>query len=100
MKYELSTDRERQAIVLRGELTAPDRKDFDAMADTIAMSAGETIVVDLKGLAFMDSAALGMLLSLRGRATEADATVVLALIPGDVKDLLELTWFNTLFAFE
>ncbi|MEO5373038.1 MAG: STAS domain-containing protein [Alphaproteobacteria bacterium] len=100
MKYHLTTSGGRAAVALQGDLTLSDRGAFDSLIPQIVKGGGDAIVVDLGGLTYMDSAGLGMLLTLREKAGAAGAAVVLAKQQGDVKDLLELACFNTLFTFE
>lgn len=58
------------------------------------------IVVDLRGTAYVDSAALGMLLILRDKAVAVGKTVAITSVPGTVRDILRIANFEKLFEFE
>lgn len=55
------------------------------------------IVVDLSDVQYIDSAALGVLLLLRDKATAAGKKVSLANPKGTVKEVLEIANFSKLF---
>ncbi len=57
----------------------------------------KTIVLDLSGVDYLDSSALGMLLLLREKATQAKQTVELAGVKGMVKQVLGIANFDRLF---
>jgi anti-anti-sigma factor len=77
------------------------RDAFRHAADAaVASPEVRRIVVDLRGTAYVDSAALGMLLILRDKATAAGKTVAIASAPGTVRDILRIANFEKLFEFE
>lgn len=99
MKYEITTSGNRTVVNIHGELTLTDRGAFETLIPKVVGGGTDAIVLNLKSLAFMDSAGLGMLITLRERAGGGNK-VILSGPTGDVKELLELACFNTLFAFE
>lgn len=82
---------------LQGEVTAPDRAAFEAVAGQTLEPGPERVVVDLSELDYMDSAGLGFMLILLKMAEEKKASVTLAGPRGEVKEQLELARFNLLF---
>ncbi len=70
------------------------RKVTDALLDDATVRA---ITVDLARVDYMDSSALGMLLLLRERCEARGKTVALAGARGNVKLVLEVANFHTLF---
>ncbi len=100
MKYELSEESGKSILSLREQLTFSDRSGFDGLIPQILRNRAKSVVVDLKGLEYMDSAGLGMLLTLRDKADKAGASVTLRQPKGDVKELLKLSCFDTLFAID
>ncbi|CAA6604685.1 putative Antagonist of anti-sigma factor [Rhodospirillaceae bacterium LM-1] len=99
MKYEIKEDGGRSVLVLREQMTYADRQAFDGLVPGL-VKQGRAIVIDMAGLEYMDSAGLGMLLTLRDQADKARVKVSIRSAQGDVKELLRLSCFDTLFAFE
>ncbi len=58
-----------------------------------------TITVDLRGVEYIDSSALGMLLLLKERAGAAGKHVLLAGATGTIMQVLEVANFNRIFEF-
>ena len=99
MKYEIKNESGRSALVLREQMTYADRQTFDQMVPGL-VKQGMAIVIDMAHLEYMDSAGLGMLLTLRDQAEKARLKVSIRSAAGDVKELLRLSCFDTLFPFE
>ncbi|MEO5337413.1 MAG: STAS domain-containing protein [Magnetospirillum sp. WYHS-4] len=97
MKYEIKTDGGKTVLQIGDQLVAADRNEFDSLLPRVFVSRPTTIEVDFQGLTFMDSAGLGMLLTLREQAERNGASVALARPQGAVKEMLELACFDTLF---
>jgi anti-sigma B factor antagonist len=100
VKYEISDDETGPILVLRDQLTFADREVFDAVIDKLLARRRKRVTVDLSALDYMDSAGLGMLLTLRDRAERAGADVLLRRPRSEVKELLVLACFDTLFSIE
>lgn len=66
-----------------------------AYADTV--DRGAEVIVDLKGVEYVDSSALGMLLLLREYMGDDSAKISLANPSGDVRSILEVSNFEKLF---
>lgn len=98
MKYEIIDGTEIPTLVLRDQLTFSDRERFDAVIDKLLARRKPLVAVDLAGLDYMDSAGLGMLLTLRDRADKAQAQVKLLRPKGEVGELLVLACFDSLFS--
>lgn len=100
MKYEIIDDDGGPTLVLRDQLTFADREVFDTVIDKLLARQRRQAAVDLSALDYMDSAGLGMLLTLRDRAERAGAEVVLRRPRSEVRELLVLACFDTLFRIE
>jgi len=100
VKYEISENSGRTVLTLHDQLTFSDRSAFDELIPQLLRNGHTGVVVDMKDLTYMDSAGLGMLLTLRDRAEKTKAKVAIRGPQGDVKELLRLSCFDTLFAFE
>jgi len=99
VKYEIKDDAGRTALVLREQMTYVDRQIFDGLVPQL-VKPGKSVVIDMSHLEYMDSAGLGMLLTLRDQAERAHLKVTIRSPQGDVKELLRLSCFDTLFPFE
>lgn len=80
------------------------RFDFNCFRDfrshyeaALAQEGVQCIVVDLQQVQYIDSAALGILLLLRDRASAQEVKVELANLQGTVKDVLEIANFHKIF---
>lgn len=58
------------------------------------------IVIDLGGVEYLDSSALGMLLLLRERAESVGKSVTLAKMQGTVKQVLDVANFDKIFSMK
>jgi HptB-dependent secretion and biofilm anti anti-sigma factor len=99
MKYEIIDSAGRTILHVSGDMTASDRGEFDALLPRLFHSGGG-LVIDMKGLEYMDSAGLGMLLLLHKKAQEKGAGVAIRNPEGEVRKILELARFDILFAIE
>lgn len=97
MRYEVTQEGGEAVLHLRGELVLSDRDSFDGVAKEALKPGVAALVVDLSGLEYMDSAGLGMLLTLREQSENLGVNVALRGAGGEVRELLELARFDTLF---
>ena len=100
MKYEISDAAGGPILALRDQLTFADRDPFEGVIDKLLARRARLVTVDLSGLDYMDSAGLGMLLTLRDRTERAGADVLLRNPKSEVRELLALACFDTLFKIE
>ncbi|MBI2235929.1 MAG: STAS domain-containing protein [Magnetospirillum sp.] len=100
MRYEFTEGPGGLVLVLRDQLTFSDREAFDGVIERIVRSGGRQAAIDLNQLDYMDSAGLGMLLTLRDGAERAGIEVRLTRAKGEVKELLTLACFDSLFVIE
>lgn len=70
------------------------RTDYEA---ALAQAGVKSVLVDLQGVQYIDSAALGILLLLRDKAAPLGIQVELANLTGTVKDVLEIANFHKIF---
>lgn len=100
MKYQVISEKGTATAKVTGQMTFDDRASAPAMAAAIVEKAPDKVVIDLSGVDYVDSAGLGILLTLREKAQEQNAKMVLKGMTGSVKEVLELACFDTLFTFE
>lgn len=100
MKYEINESTGRTVLHVSGDMTVSDRGAFDGLLPRLFHSGSRSVVIDFTNLEYMDSAGLGMLLTLHKKAQEKDAKVAIRNPVGEVKKMLELACFDILFAIE
>lgn len=100
MKYRIIDGDAGPILVLSDQLLFDHRDLFDTAIDKLLARKQPRVAVDMAGLTYMDSAGLGMLLTLRDRADHAGIHVSLLRPSKDVAELLDLACFDTLFAIE
>jgi anti-sigma B factor antagonist len=81
-------------IVARGEI---DLASAPSVQSAIESFAGQEVVLDLRGVEFMDSAGLKVLLTQRSRLEDSGGALRLVLGQGAVMRLLELTSVSDAF---
>lgn len=87
------------AIPLRGRFTFSDYADFRKVVADAMATKPKALTIDMDGLEFIDSAALGMLLLARDEASKIGASVNIRNVAGQVARVLEVARFKTLFEF-
>lgn len=84
-------------IVLQGRFDFNSHREFREAVERALKEAAPEIKVDLSGVDYLDSSALGMLLMLRDKAKGAGKSVVLASARGAVKQVIDIANFGKLF---
>jgi HptB-dependent secretion and biofilm anti anti-sigma factor len=85
------------AIVLQGRFDFNAHREFREAIDQTMKDAARQIEVDLGGVEYLDSSALGMLLMLRDKAKGAGKEVMLTNARGPVKQVIDIANFGKLF---
>jgi len=85
---------------MTGRFTFSDHTVFRKLIDEITTQTATTQIFDLSGIEFIDSAGLGMLLLARDEGEKKRATVILRGAKGQVKRMVEVARFDTLFQME
>lgn len=88
----------RVAIRLLGRFDFNAHREFRDAIEEALNKDGREVSIDLSGVDYLDSSALGMLLMLRDKAKSANKTVILTGSQGAVKQVLDIANFNKLFA--
>ena len=98
MKIELSTMPDSTLMRLSGRFDYTTRNEFMGQVDAaVADGAGPEFRIDMSGLEYIDSSALGMLLMLRDKAKKFNRTVILSGAYGYVRQVLDTAQFERLF---
>lgn len=72
------------------------RKDYDVALENPSV---RVLIVDMKNVQYIDSAALGILLLLRDHAANVNKTVEIHNLQGIAKEVLEIANFQKIFTF-
>lgn len=85
-------------ITIAGRFDSSVYMDFkQAYTPLMENAAIQTLEVDLSGVDYLDSAALGMLVQLNEHAKNAKKSVTLVSVPGRVSDILKTASADKLF---
>ncbi|WP_326841098.1 STAS domain-containing protein [Streptomyces sp. NBC_01558] len=80
-----------------GELDYASAPDLRQALDTLILTDGQLLVLDLASLEYCDSSGLSALLAARNLATEHGARIALAAVPADTARILSLTGLDQVF---
>jgi HptB-dependent secretion and biofilm anti anti-sigma factor len=98
MQTNVIKNQDRVEIRLQGRFDFNAHQEFRKAIDGALAEAGSVgVVVDLGGVEYLDSSALGMLLMLRDKAKTLGKPVALANCRGVVKQVLDIANFGKLF---
>lgn len=97
MKHAITRDGGRLLLQLSGQLTATDRDAFSAIIDEMPSSGVSEIEVGLAQLRYIDSVGLGLLVTLREKASVIGAHVALVGAVDEVRGTFEMACFDRLF---
>ncbi|MBI4741960.1 MAG: STAS domain-containing protein [Betaproteobacteria bacterium] len=98
MQANVSTNNGEARIKLAGRFDFNSHREFRAAYEPLLDNADvRTVVIDLGGVDYLDSSALGMLLMVRDKAGSANKAVTLANAQPGVKQVLDIANFGKLF---
>ncbi len=98
LQISASNTDDKAIIRLAGRFDFNDHRTFKASYTSLLQLAElKTIEIDLAGIEYLDSSALGMLMLMRERIHSAGKTVVLSRPSGTVAQILEIANFSKLF---
>ncbi|WP_430474743.1 STAS domain-containing protein [Thalassospira lucentensis] len=100
MNYKTEFANGTTSVELTGRFTFGDHSSFRKLIEEIRAHQAETHILDVAGVEFIDSAGLGMLLLARDEGEKSNTTVILRGAQGQVKRMLEVARFDTLFKLE
>jgi anti-anti-sigma factor len=97
MEYAVRDSGDAVRVIMTGRLTFADIQPFKQVVGLMPDAQGRRFVIDLAGVSFIDSAAMGMLLMARDSAAQASVSLALTGAQGQVKRILDVAKFDTLF---
>lgn len=98
MQISVKSHESKVAIVMQGRFDFSSHREFRDATDEVMKDDARVVEVDLGGVDYLDSSALGMLLMLRDKAKGVGKEVVLANARGSVKQVIDIASFGKLFA--
>lgn len=99
MQISASTVGDKAVIKLAGRFDFNDHRTFKAAYEPLLQQAGlKTVEIDLAGIEYLDSSALGMMMLMRERAQAQGKTVVLFQPSSMVAQILDIANFSKLFS--
>ncbi len=99
MQTQLKTHGNTAQIVLNGRFDFSAHRDFKQSYEApLGATDVRELEIDLAGVEYLDSSALGMLLILKERAGAANKRVALTNCRGNVRQVLDIANFGKLFA--
>lgn len=87
-------------VSLNGKFTFADNKTFNSFLEEIGRGKHKRVVINLAGVDFIDSAALGILLLTRDKCDKTATNLVVRNPKGQVKQMFEISRFSELFRIE
>lgn len=97
MDYTLQQRDRHCQLKLDGTFTFGDNSKFRQILNTLRETTASDVTMDLSGLKFIDSAALGMLLLLHDEAGKKGLKITLAGATGQIRKMLQLSNFEQIF---
>jgi HptB-dependent secretion and biofilm anti anti-sigma factor len=84
-------------VFFKGKFTFADNVRFRQLVDEMKTNSIKNLVIDLGGVEFIDSAALGMLLIARDEAQKQNIQLTLRNPTGQLKKMFAVSKFDSLF---
>lgn len=97
MRARVIDRKESTVLECAGRLTIRDRKSVDRLSHDLTRSDNSQVVIDLSKLDYIDSAGLGILLSLREGAVGSGKRISIAGAANSVREILDIACFGSLF---
>ena len=96
LELRIQQDRDSPRIAAAGELDLASAGDLEDRLKDLESGKPARIILDLRGLAFMDSTGLRTVLAAHARARDRGARLVVVRPPGEVERVLQLTRMDEL----
>ena len=85
---------------LEGEMDTPSAVQAEEVLKSLYDTGGKDIIIDCKGLVYIASSGLRILLGIMKGAKASGSKVVLRDVNDDIKNVFKLTGFINIFEFE
>ncbi|WP_329033865.1 STAS domain-containing protein [Streptomyces sp. NBC_00178] len=85
-------------LEITGDLDYETAPELRRTVDSLTLTAGQLLVLDLADLAFCDSSGISALISARSQAVEHGARIALATVPAHTARILRIVGLDQVFA--
>lgn len=100
MSFRVSRNGDAVVIGIEGQLVASNRQQLREAVTSEIEGGAHSFIIDFVDTGYVDSAGLGVLVSLSKKIREADGSLRLVNLNEDLRTLFELTRLDTLFDLE
>lgn len=100
MQHTVSATHGQHTVTLNGKITFSDHGAFKQLITQLEAARASRVIIDIAGVDYIDSAAIGMFLLLRDQLGGDSARIMLAHPRGLVKKVLLLSNFDKLFELQ
>jgi anti-anti-sigma factor len=100
MKTKIEEIDGKYVATLEGEMDTLAAMEVEETLKPLYQSNGKDVIIDCKGLEYIASSGLRILLSILKGAKATGSKVTLSNVNDDIKNVFKLTGFITLFEFE
>jgi len=100
MEYTESKSGDSCEVKMKGKFTFSDHEKFREIISIIKNGGVSGVSIDVSGIEFVDSAALGMLLIAREEAEKGGINLVLRNPNGQISKMFKVSKFDSLFNIE
>ena len=90
----------KHVVVLDGEMDTAAAQEAEAVLKPLYTGDGKDVIIDCKGLEYIASSGLRILLSILKGAKAAGSRVVLRGVNEDIRNVFKLTGFIDIFEFD
>lgn len=97
MQFSQHQDQACLRVVMQGAFTFADHEAFRMVIDRLRAEDARRVVLEMGQVDFIDSAALGMLLLAHDEAKKNHLEIAIAGASGQVRKMMEIARFDTLF---
>lgn len=87
-------------VTLEGEMDTAAAVEAEEVLKPLYQSSGKDVIIDCKGLEYIASSGLRILLSILKAAKAAGSKVIMRDVNDDIKNVFKLTGFISIFDFE
>ena len=87
-------------VTLEGEMDTAAAIEAEEVLKPLYQSSGKDVIIDCKGLEYIASSGLRILLSILKAAKAAGSKVIMRDVNDDIKNVFKLTGFISIFDFE
>ncbi len=97
MEFAARKENDRTVVSIRGKMDATTSAEIEAKLDGLVVGGEKKLIVDLKGLEYISSAGLRVLLATAKKLKSQQGDMVFANLDGNVKNVFKISGFFSIF---